>query len=70
MEHSHGPAGGAFLLESTDPRGVFVPEEFSVEDRLIGQTVDDFLRTEVLPHTERIERADNDVMRDLMRKAG
>ncbi len=70
LVHGQGPTGGAYLLENTDTRGVFVPEDFSPEDRLIKQTADDFLRDEVLPHTERIERGDHELMHGPMRKAG
>jgi len=62
--------GGAFLLEEGDPAKVFIPEEFGPEARLMAKTADEFLRKEVLPHTERIEAHDLDLMRDLMRKAG
>lgn len=64
------PPGGAFLLEEADPATIFIPEEFGSEARLIAKTAEDFLRKEVLPHVERIEAHDLDLMRDLMRKAG
>lgn len=64
------PIGGAFLIEDTDPRAVFIPEDFGAEDRLIAKSAEDFLRTEVLPHTERIEAGDHALMGDLLRRAG
>lgn len=70
MEKSIVPAGGAFLLEATEPDRVFIPEEFDSETQLIGRTAADFLRKEVLPHVERIEQGDLELMHDLMRKAG
>ena len=33
METRYRPVGGAFLLEETAPQDVFIPEEFSAEDR-------------------------------------
>ena len=62
--------GGGFLLADCDPGGVFVPEDFTPEDRLIGQTADDFLRREVLPHVEQIESGDHALMHRLMQQAG
>jgi alkylation response protein AidB-like acyl-CoA dehydrogenase len=70
MKDSIVPAGGAFLLETADPRLVFTPEEFDSEDRLIAKTADDFLRKEVLTEVERIESGDVELMAQLMRRAG
>ncbi len=64
------PAGGAFLLAADTPAPLFTPEDFSPESRLIGASADQFLRSEVLPHTERIERGDHPLMHALMQKAG
>src|SRR5690349_15673237 len=70
MTTHYRPAGGAFLNEETDARAVFIPEEFTAEDRLIGKTAEEFLRNEVLPQTERLESGDVEMMHALMRKAG
>ncbi|HZO87457.1 MAG TPA: acyl-CoA dehydrogenase family protein [Chthonomonadaceae bacterium] len=70
MENRFSPAGGAFLIEETDPHRVFVPEAFSTEDQLIAKTAEDFLRNEVLPQTERIESGDHALMHALMQQAG
>src|SRR5579871_1239709 len=64
------PGGGAFLTGDTDPRQVFTPEAFTAEDRLIGQTAEDFLRNAVLPQVERIEQGDHALMHSLMQQAG
>jgi alkylation response protein AidB-like acyl-CoA dehydrogenase len=69
MENSFTPGGGEFLITSSSPVP-FTPEDFSPESRLIGETADDFLRTEVLPHVERIESGDHALMHSLMQKAG
>lgn len=61
--------GGSFLLADESPRP-FTPEDFSPESRMIGVAVDQFLRTEVLPHVDRIEAGDHALMRELMGKAG
>src|SRR5258706_996496 len=70
MDQKSVPPGGGFLLGDTDPASVFIPEDFSPEARLIAKTADDFLKKEVLPHDERIENHDIELMHSLMHKAG
>ncbi len=70
MGNSCHSVGGAFLLEEAAAGEVFVPEAFTPEARLTGQTADDFLRREVLPLTERIESGDHELMHWLMQRAG
>jgi alkylation response protein AidB-like acyl-CoA dehydrogenase len=61
--------GGSFLISGDAPR-TFTPEDFSPESRMVGETAEEFLRGEVLPHVDRIEAGDHDLMRELMAKAG
>src|SRR5579862_163643 len=70
MMNTPCPAGAAFLVEAADPFGVFIPEDFTAEDQLIGRTAEGFVRSTVLPEVARIEAADHPLMSDLMRKAG
>lgn len=70
MANRYQPTGGAFLTEEREPRRIFIPEDLIAEDLLIGKTAEDFLRNEVMPHVERIERGDHELMHSLMRKAG
>jgi alkylation response protein AidB-like acyl-CoA dehydrogenase len=62
--------GGAWLLEPSDPAGVFTPERLAEEHRLIKQTVSDFIDHEVLPVLDRLEQKDWGVARQLMRRCG
>ena len=62
--------GGAFLVNDAPPESVFSPEDFTAEARLMGRAAEDFLKKEVLPHVERIEAHDVDLMATLMHKAG
>jgi alkylation response protein AidB-like acyl-CoA dehydrogenase len=63
-------SGGSFLLSDSPATDVFIPEEFTSEDRLIAQSAEAFLRNDVLPHVARIESGDHEFMADLMRSAG
>ena len=65
-----GMKGGGFLLEDIEAEATFAPEDFSEEQRMIAQTVEDFMDQEVLPVVPRIEQKDLQVTVDLLRKAG
>jgi alkylation response protein AidB-like acyl-CoA dehydrogenase len=62
--------GGEFLVKETDPADVFIPEEFDEEQKLIGQTCQDFLDTEVFPVLEKIDAQEEGLMRELLVKTG
>src|SRR5580693_1826383 len=52
-------AGGSFLLESRRPDEVFTPEDFTEQQRLIGQTAEEFTVNEILPNVEKMEQEKN-----------
>ena len=62
--------GGSFLLEERPTSDVFTPEDFSEQQRMIGQTTEEFAVNEILPQAEKIEHKDYSVSRDLLKKAG
>ncbi len=41
--------GGSFLVESCTPDDVFSPAELTDDQKLIGQTAEEFVRNEVVP---------------------
>jgi hypothetical protein len=41
--------GGSFLLESSAPLDVFTPADLTDDQKLIGQTAEEFVLKEVLP---------------------
>src|SRR5208282_2613053 len=63
-------AGGSFLLESRRPDEVFTPEDFTEQQRLIGQTAQEFAVNENLPNAEKMEHKDFSITRQLLKKAG
>jgi alkylation response protein AidB-like acyl-CoA dehydrogenase len=63
-------AGGSFLLECRRPDEVFTPEDFTEQQRLIGQTAEEFTVNEILPNVEKMEHKDFSISRDLLKKAG
>lgn len=61
--------GGSFLVENRPPEEIFIPEEFTDEQRQIGQTTEEFVTKEVLPHAEELEHHKEGLMPELLRKA-
>jgi len=62
--------GGEFLVKETDPADVFIPEELDEEQKMIGQTCEDFLETEVFPILDRVDAQEEGLMRSLLSKSG
>jgi alkylation response protein AidB-like acyl-CoA dehydrogenase len=62
--------GGSFLIEDTDPQDIFTPEDFSDEQKMFAQTVEDFVFGEVIPEVERTEAQEDGVMVSLLKKSG
>ena len=61
--------GGSFLIQAIDPEQVFTPEDFSEEQRMIGETAQQFMESEVFPRIEAIESKQEGVNEQLLRKA-
>ncbi len=63
--------GGEFLIRETQAHEIFIPEEFSEEQKMIAQTCKDFLKQEVYPHLDLIDsQKDPKLMPSLLDKAG
>ena len=62
--------GGSFLISETNPAGVFSPEDFSEEQRMIRDTTAEFMEKEVIPRHEEIEAKDYEVQRQLIKMGG
>src|SRR5271166_5750231 len=61
--------GGSFLLESALPQEVFTPADLNDDQRLIGQTAEEFVIKEVFPHIKDLENKKPGLMAELTRKA-
>jgi alkylation response protein AidB-like acyl-CoA dehydrogenase len=62
--------GGSFLLESALPQDVFTPADVTDDQRLIGQTAEEFVIKEVFPHIKDLENKKPGLMAELVKKAG
>ena len=47
--------GGEFLIKETLAQDIFIPEEWTEEQKMIAQTCVDFLEVEVNPNLDRID---------------
>ncbi|MCK4464445.1 MAG: acyl-CoA dehydrogenase family protein, partial [Bacteroidales bacterium] len=70
MEKFEVVKGGEFIVKETEAKDIFIPEEFDEEQRMIAQTCQDFLDTEVLPILDKIDNQEEGLMRELLNKAG
>ena len=66
----HTTKGGEFLIKETDAESVFIPENWSEEQRMIADTTYDFLEAEVYPNLDRIDNLEPGLMPSLLDKAG
>ena len=64
-----GMKGGGFLVEEVSPSDVFTPEDFTEEQKMIAQTVEEFMINDVLPQKERMEKKDLSATIELLKKA-
>src|SRR5690349_1795926 len=62
--------GGSFLLESPAPQDVFTPADLTDDQKLIGQTAEEFVTKEVLPLIKDLENRKPGWMAELVRKGG
>jgi alkylation response protein AidB-like acyl-CoA dehydrogenase len=62
--------GGSFLLESSRPEDIFTPAELTDDQKLIGQTADEFVTKEVMPLAHELEQHKPGLMPQLVKKAG
>jgi alkylation response protein AidB-like acyl-CoA dehydrogenase len=63
--------GGKFLIRETAAREIFIPEEFTEEQKMISQQCQDFLSKEVFPRLDQIDSLkDPKLMPSLLDKAG
>jgi alkylation response protein AidB-like acyl-CoA dehydrogenase len=63
--------GGEFLIKETLAHDIFIPEEWSEEQKMVAQTCYDFIKQEIWPKLDEIDSMkDPSLMPKLMEKAG
>ncbi len=64
------PKGGEFLISEASGADVFTPEDFTDEQKQLGETTRQFVVNEVLPNVEKLENHDFALMVRLLKRAG
>jgi len=62
--------GGAFLITSSRPEEIFTPADLSDDQRLIGQTAEEFVQNEITPEIPALEMHKEGLMAQMLKKAG
>ena len=63
--------GGEFLVRETPAQDIFIPEEFSEEQKMMAQACQDFIDTEINPNVEKIDSMKHpELVPELFKKAG
>jgi alkylation response protein AidB-like acyl-CoA dehydrogenase len=62
--------GGAFLVSPCRAEDVFTPADLNDDQRLIGQTAEEFVQKEVVPLASELEQHKAGLMPSLLKKAG
>ena len=70
MENRKVLKSGEFLVDEILANDIFIPEEFDEEQKMIAQTIQDFLDTELYPNIDQIDSPDINLMKSTLKKAG
>ncbi|MEI7980860.1 MAG: acyl-CoA dehydrogenase family protein [Bacteroidota bacterium] len=70
MEKKKVLKSGEFLVDEISCSEIFIPEEFNEEQKMIAQTCQDFIDTELYPNIEKIDAPDINLMKETLKKAG
>jgi len=62
--------GGQFLVKETKCEDIFTPEDFSEEQKMMRDSVKEFVDKEIWPNKDRFEKKDFAFTEECMRKAG
>ncbi len=62
--------GGEFIIRESKAQDIFIPEDFTEEQMMMGQATTDFVDKEIAPQRERFEKKDYAFTEELMKKAG
>ena len=62
--------GGEFIVRDSKPGSSFIPEHFDEEQRMIYDTVDDFVKNRIIPNIHRIEKLEEGLVEQLLAEAG
>jgi alkylation response protein AidB-like acyl-CoA dehydrogenase len=70
MEQRKILKSGEFLVDEVSAGDIFIPEQFDEEQKMIAQTILDFLEAELYPNIDKIDSPDIELMKSILKKAG
>lgn len=62
--------GGEWIIRETKPEDIFIPEDFSEEQKMILEMCTSFIAAEIIPIIDRIDHLEQGLMPALLDKAG
>ena len=62
--------GGEFIIKDIPAKEIFTLEEISEEQKMLRESIKEFIDKEVIPHRERFEHKDYALTEEVMRKLG
>ena len=62
--------GGEFLIRDQESKDIFIPEDFTEEQKMMASATTDFVGKELEPYRERFEKKDYKLTEECMKKAG
>ncbi|MFM7309397.1 MAG: acyl-CoA dehydrogenase family protein [Flavobacteriales bacterium] len=70
MDLKHAITGGEFIIKHTDADDVFVPEEFSEEQRMMRSTCEEFVEQHIVPKLNPLDQQEEGLMESILNEAG
>src|ERR1700730_15049403 len=62
--------GGFFLTTTSRPEDIFTPADLSDDQRLIGQTAEEFVAKEIVPRIPELEQHKEGLMAKMLKRSG
>src|SRR5690606_31236960 len=62
--------GGQFIVRESKAEDIFTPEDFTDEQKMMKDSVTEFVDREIWPRKEEFEKKNYQLTEELMRKAG
>ncbi len=62
--------GGEFLIRESFPQDIFIPEEFSEEQKMMADACRQFIDAEIMPLVGRIDKMEEGLVPSILEKAG
>lgn len=70
MENKQAITGGEFLIRPTNANDVFIPEEFSEEQRMMRSTCEEFVEQHIVPKLDALDKQEDGLMESILNEAG